>query len=130
MTSSIRKYYRKAKHEMPLCYADKKLYLAELSETLHAIEAEQPDITYEALTEMLGTPAEQTKSYAEMLSAEELYQNIHTMKKVRGVIIAAAVMISFVIGCAGYMISSKLIKSRYTVVIHEPVIVESRAIQE
>ena len=80
MTSSIRKYYRKAKHEMPLCYAEKKLYLAELSETLHAIEAEQPDITYEALTEMLGTPAEQTKSYAEMLSAEELYQNIHTMK--------------------------------------------------
>lgn len=129
MTSSIRKYYRKAKHEMPLCYADKKLYLAELSETLHAIEAEQPDITYEALTEMLGTPAEQTKSYAEMLSAEELYQNIHTMKKVRGVIVAA-VMISFVVGYAGYMISSKLIKSRYTVIIHEPVIVESRAIQE
>ena len=124
MTFSIRKYYRKAKHEMPLCYADKKLYLAELSETLHAIEAEQPDITYEALTEMLGTPAEQTKSYAEMLSAEELYQ------KVRSVIIAAAVMISFVVGCAGYIISSKLIKSRYTVVIHEPVIVESRAIQE
>ena len=57
-------------------------------------------------------------------------QNIHTMKKVRGVIIAAAVMISFVVGCAGYMISSKLIKSRYTVVIHEPVVVESRAIQE
>lgn len=52
------------------------------------------------------------------------------MKKVRGVIIAAAVMISFVVGCAGYMFSSKLIKSRYTVVIHEPVIVESRAIQE
>ena len=57
-------------------------------------------------------------------------QNIHIMKKVRGVIIAAAVMISFVVGCAGYMISSKLIKSRYTVVIHEPVVVESRAIQE
>lgn len=37
-----KKYYRKAKHEMPLCYAERKLYLAELSETLHAIEAEQP----------------------------------------------------------------------------------------
>lgn len=37
-----KKYYRKAKHEMPLCYAESKLYLAELSETLHAIEAEQP----------------------------------------------------------------------------------------
>ena len=90
-----KKYYRKAKHEMPLCYAEKKLYLAELSETLHAIETEHP--------------------YHEEGS---------------GVIIAAAVMISFVVGCAGYMISSKLIKSRYTVVIHEPVVVESRAIQE
>ena len=37
-----KKYYRKAKHEMPLCYAEKKLYLAELSETLHAIETEHP----------------------------------------------------------------------------------------
>ena len=52
------------------------------------------------------------------------------MKKVRGVIIAAAVMISFVVGCAGYMISSKLIKSRYTVVIQEPAIIESQTIQK
>lgn len=91
-----KKYYRKAKHEMPLCYAEKKLYLAELSETLHAIETEHP-------------------------YHEEGAQRHHCR-------CGYDLLCSWL--CAGYMISSKLIKSRYTAVIHEPVVVESRAIQE
>lgn len=118
---SVRKYYRQAKHTIPLCYNEKKTYLNELKEILHSLTAENPDISYSALVNILGTPAEQTTEYVEMLSGEDLYHNIITTRKLYRIIIVATIFISLAISSSAFILYKK--KIEHTLFITEETII-------
>lgn len=122
---ATRKYYRQAKHEMPLCYSSKKEYLSDLQDMLNNVLLEYPDISYLELTNLLGSPEQQTKSYAELLSAEELYKNIHTAKKLHRIILIVTVILALFICGSAVAITNKYIKSQYSVVIEQPSITQN-----
>ncbi len=96
MTRFSRKYYKMIRHTIPLRHKQDQELLLSYKRQLSEIATELPDITYEELSQELGTPREITDSYLSDQSTDRIMDNLKKTRRIRRWLWFAALVLTIV----------------------------------